>query len=44
VTVTKNGLGCVRFRRRFGFALAYDAARRNNRRKGKGKLPKEARP
>src|ERR1700735_510580 len=35
----------VAFRlRRFGFALAYDAPRRDNRRKGIGKLPKEARP
>ncbi|HEY6518207.1 MAG TPA: hypothetical protein VIZ19_02420, partial [Roseiarcus sp.] len=39
VTVNQNELRGVRFRRRFGFALAYDAPRRDNRCKDKGKSP-----
>jgi hypothetical protein len=49
MTATKTALGCVRFRRRLGFALAYDAPKRDNPSSGKlslgrKRLPKEARP
>jgi hypothetical protein len=33
-TATKDWLGCDRFQRDFGFALAYDAPRRDNPRNG----------